>query len=71
MPKRTVILYSSATMLTHEHQLIHGPRGESIIYVRVEAARDGTMPIDDLSEALDHAKPMPGETVLNSIHIDQ
>lgn len=63
MKKTTVTLFAAETELTASHVpvFVHGLPVP--IYVRAEISDR------DLSDALDHATPLDGETLLNTIEI--
>jgi len=70
---RIAILYGSPTKLTNAHKLVshiagpmaHGAHRQPKYFVRME-----TMNIKgDLADALDLAKPMDGEVVLNTVSL--
>jgi hypothetical protein len=62
---KSLILYGARTKLTDAHKPVHSNNGkQSKYYVRMQQVNKN---IDD---ALDAAKPMAGETVLNSIPIE-
>lgn len=57
----TVILYSSKRRLSGAHTPLDVGDGR-ILWIRATL-----IPTRDLSDALDFARPMPGETVLNAV----
>lgn len=61
---KALILYGSYTRLTHSHKLVTHPKNRVEFYVRSELF-DGGYP-----EALDKAKPLEGEIVLNTVPIN-
>ena len=67
---RSLILYGSPTKLSNAHKLVtvppqppHGAKRQPDYFVRVDTF-NGSM-----DAALDAAKPMPGETVLNTVEV--
>jgi hypothetical protein len=61
---QTLILYGSQKKLTNAHKLVTVPRnGQPRYYVRAKLTHM------DMLDALMHAKPKRGETVLNTIPI--
>lgn len=68
---KTAILYGSSCKLTKAHKPVHNhgnpPKGaqkQPPYFVRMKVLECG-----DLLDALNKAKPMPGETVLNTVHV--
>lgn len=61
--KKTLILYGSPKQYSAAHKRVHNP-GQPAYYVRAESS-----PFD-LDEALAHAKPIAGETVLNTVEVE-
>jgi hypothetical protein len=57
---KSFILYSSTEKLSNAHRLVTG-KGQPKIYVRAKVVKG------DIGEALASARPLKGETVLNSI----
>jgi len=62
---RSLILYGSKVKLTNSHKLVTGWRNQPDYYVRVDTFNG------DYPEALDKAKPMEGETVLNTVPLEE
>jgi len=61
---KSLIVYGCFSKLTNAHKRVTNPKaGQPFYYVRVKVVAG------DCSEALGHAKPMTGETVLNTIDI--
>jgi len=58
------ILYAAKTKLTGSHQIVRCGRA-GILYVRAEVSDE-----PDVLSALDKAKPMEGEMVLNTAEFD-
>lgn len=56
-----LVLYAANRCLSNFHQPVK--TGKSVIWVRVQEFENST-----LDEALNEAKPFPGEVVLNSIY---
>lgn len=56
---KSAVFYAARTKLTRKHNQ-HG-RQDNAVYVRMEVVNQ------DYPEAIEKAKPMDGETVLNSI----
>lgn len=61
--KKTLILYGSPKQYSNAHRPVNPYGGERKYFVRVEYSPY------DLGEALAHAKPIAGETVLNTVEI--
>ena len=59
----SLILYGSQVKLTNSHKLVTGFNGQPDYYVRVSHFNGSH------KEALDKARPMPGEVVLNTVPI--
>lgn len=60
---KSIVLYGSSTKLTKAHKRVHGMK-QHPYYVRMKEV-DG-----DMGNALSKAKPLFGETVLNTVPID-
>jgi hypothetical protein len=60
---KSLILYGSQIKLTNAHKLVTGFTGQPDYFVRA------TVTTDDISTALDCARPMVGEVVLNTVSI--
>lgn len=56
----SVVLYAACTQLTADHQPIETGLGR--LYIRAYTSRGR-----NVSEALSHADPLPGEIVLNTV----
>lgn len=61
--KRTIILYGSPKQYSAAHKRVHCS-GQPEYFVRMEVSPYG------IAEALEHAKPKPGETVLNTVEAE-
>ncbi len=63
---KLLILYSACAKLTEAHTPVTTINGVTTVWVRAETYTGG----GSLMDALDAAKPMPGETVLNTVAAD-
>lgn len=59
----SLILYSAPAKLTAQHHLVSTGNGSHVVFVRAESHPGN--PLD----ALDAARPMDGETVLNAVPV--
>ena len=60
---KSLIIYGSQTKLTNVHKLVTGPK-QPKYFVRVNQFNG------DMTQALEKAKPMTGETVLNTVEVE-
>lgn len=59
----TLIIYGATEKLTPAHQLVFGLQGHKQYWIRIIPTKD------DIDLALDRAKPLSGETVLNTVSL--
>jgi len=59
---KTLILYGSKEKLANSHKKVTG-KHQPEYFVRADLSHE------DISGALDHAKPMRGEVVLNTVEV--
>ena len=61
---KTAIIYGAPTALTPQHKAVN--RGATAYFVRMEVCDE-----EDCLRALDKARPLEGETVLNSVELPE